>query len=118
MTPVLLPSSGACIDEASSKGSRSFARPAFPSPVVPLDGTGTLGFFLELHTPQLPAAHVEVGTGIENYPGYISRATRTARTRTNPSRPREREVAGLDRHTAHPQQHPIPGPASPLWPKT
>jgi len=42
-TPALLPSSGACHDEASTKGSRVFARPVFPSPVAP-GWVGPLGF--------------------------------------------------------------------------
>jgi hypothetical protein len=30
---------------------------------------GPLGFSFELHTPPLPATHVEVGTGLEHWPG-------------------------------------------------
>jgi hypothetical protein len=30
---------------------------------------GLLGFSFELHTPPLPATHVEVGTGLEHWPG-------------------------------------------------
>ncbi len=30
---------------------------------------GSLGFSFELHTPPLPATHVEVGTGLEHWPG-------------------------------------------------
>ena len=49
------------------KGSLSFARPAFPSPVAP-GWSGVLGLLPELHTPPLPATHVEVGTGIGHLP--------------------------------------------------
>ena len=38
--------------------------PGLPLACGPRTGMGPLGFSPELHTPPLPAAHVEVGTGI------------------------------------------------------
>ena len=56
-------------NEASTRGSRLFARPIFPSPARPGWDTPCLGFSPELRTPQLPAAHVRAGTGHEHEPG-------------------------------------------------
>jgi hypothetical protein len=68
-TPVLHPPSGVLGNEASTRGSRLFARPIFPSPARPGWNAPRLGFFPELRTPQLPAAHVRAGTGHEHRPG-------------------------------------------------
>ena len=44
-------------------GVQSFARPVFPSPVVPGMERELLGLNPELRTPPLPATHVRTGTG-------------------------------------------------------
>jgi len=62
LTPVLIPSAGACLDEASSRV-HILHPPGLPLACGRLDGGGTLGLFPELHTPPLPATHVEEGTG-------------------------------------------------------
>ena len=63
-TPVQQPTTGGFLSRGIIKGSRSFTRPAFPSPVAP-GGAGALGLVPPgLHTPPLPAAHAGVGTDI------------------------------------------------------
>src|SRR6476659_716635 len=68
-TPMLHPSVGAHSDEAFP-AVHSRSRPAFPSPAAPGSNRLRSGFPLELRTPPLPAAHVEVGTDPEHCPGY------------------------------------------------
>src|SRR3954462_2596811 len=50
-------------DEASTKGSLSFARPSFSSPVAPGKERGPFGLNPGLRTPQLPATHAKEETG-------------------------------------------------------
>jgi hypothetical protein len=45
------------------RGSLVFARPVFPSPVVPGMERGPFGLNPELRTPPLPATHLRTGTG-------------------------------------------------------
>ena len=61
--PVLLPSSAASYDEASSRV-HDVRPPSLPQACGPRTGQGPSGFYPELHTLPLPVAHVEVGTGI------------------------------------------------------
>jgi hypothetical protein len=66
-TPVLIPSAGALGNEASAGvHSRSPVRssPRLRSRME----RERFGFFPELRTPQLPAAHVRAGTGLEHWP--------------------------------------------------
>jgi len=67
---MLHPSVGAHSDEAFP-AVHSRSRPAFPSPAAPGSNRLRSGFPLELRTPPLPAAHVEVGTDPEHCPGYV-----------------------------------------------
>jgi hypothetical protein len=79
-TPVFIPSPGALGNEASAGvHSRSPVRssPRLRSRME----RARFGFFPELRTPQLPAAHVRAGTGLEHWPGATSPASR------RPSRP-------------------------------
>ena len=66
-TPVFIPSAGALGNEASAGvHSRS---PVRPSPRLRSRmERERFGFFPELRTPQLPAAHVRAGTGLEHWP--------------------------------------------------
>src|SRR3954471_23055588 len=50
-------------DEASTKGSLSFARPPFSSPVAPGEERGPFGLNPGLRTPQSPATHAKEETG-------------------------------------------------------
>src|SRR5262245_6864693 len=61
-SPPLQPLPGRQDDEASTEGSLAFARPRFPSPVVPGESGNPSALALGLRTPQLPATHAEVGT--------------------------------------------------------
>jgi len=55
-----------------------FTRPVFPS-LWPPDGTATLGHSLGLRTPQLPAAHAEVGMVLAHWTRrYIFDISRTS----------------------------------------
>jgi hypothetical protein len=66
-TPVFIPSAGALGNEASAGvHSRSPVRssPRLRSRME----RERFGFFPELRTPQLPAAHVRAGTGLEHWP--------------------------------------------------
>ena len=63
-TPVQQPTTGGFLSRGIIKGSRSFTRPAFPSPVAPGWNGSPRAFPPGLHTPPLPAAHAGVGTGI------------------------------------------------------
>jgi hypothetical protein len=63
-TPVQQPTTGGFLSRGIIKGSRSFTRPAFPSPVAPGWNRSPRAFPPGLHTPPLPAAHAGVGTGI------------------------------------------------------
>jgi hypothetical protein len=58
------PTTGGFLSRGIIKGSRSFTRPAFPSPVAPGWNGSPRACSPELHTPPSPAAHVGVGTGI------------------------------------------------------
>ena len=74
-TPVFIPSPGALGNEASAGvHSRSPVRssPRLRSRMERV----RFGFFPELRTPQLPAAHVRAGTGLEHWPGATSPASR------------------------------------------
>jgi hypothetical protein len=67
-TPVFIPSPGAHNNEAST--GVQFRSPVRPSPHLrPRMERERFGFSLELRTPQLPATHVKVGTGLEHWPG-------------------------------------------------
>jgi hypothetical protein len=70
-TPVFIPSPEALGNEASAGvHSRS---PVRPSPRLPSRMERVrFGFFPELRTPQLPAAHVRAGTDLEHWPGATS----------------------------------------------
>jgi len=61
--PVQRPTTGGFLSRGIIKGSRSFTRPAFPSPVAPGWSGSPWAYPPELHTPPSPAAHVGVGTG-------------------------------------------------------
>src|SRR3954470_4820807 len=50
-------------DEASTKGSLSFTRPSFSSPVAPGKERGPFGLNPGLRTPQSPATHAKEETG-------------------------------------------------------
>jgi len=63
-TPVQQPTTGGFLSRGIIKGSRSFTRPAFPSPVAPGWSGSPWACSPELHTPPSPAAHAGVGTGI------------------------------------------------------
>jgi hypothetical protein len=63
-TPVQQPTTGGFLSRGIIKGSRSFTRPAFPSPVAPGWSGSPRACPPGLHTPPLPAAHAGVGTGI------------------------------------------------------
>ena len=63
-TPVQQPTTGGFLSRGIIKGSRSFTRPAFPSPVAPGWNGSPRACPPGLHTPPLPAAHAGVGTGI------------------------------------------------------
>jgi hypothetical protein len=74
-TPVFIPSPGALGNEASAGvHSRSPVRssPRLRSRME----RARFGFFPELRTPQLPAAHVRAGTGLEHWPGATSPTSR------------------------------------------
>jgi hypothetical protein len=58
------PTTGGFLSRGIIKGSRSFTRPAFPSPVAPGWSGSPRACPPGLHTPPLPAAHAGVGTGI------------------------------------------------------
>jgi len=74
-TPVFIPSPGALGNEASA-GVRSRA-PVRSSPRLRSRmERARFGFFPELRTPQLPAAHVRAGTGLKHWPGATSPASR------------------------------------------
>ena len=76
-TPVLIPSAGALGNEASAGvHSRSPVRssPRLRSRME----RERFGFFPELRTPQLPAAHVRAGTGLEHWPGATSPTSSSA----------------------------------------
>ena len=62
-TPVQQPTTGGFLSRGIIKGSRSFTRPAFPSPVAPGWSGSPWACSPELHTLPSPAAHVRVGTG-------------------------------------------------------
>ena len=62
---------GFLITRHQSRVQQMFTRPAFPSPVAP-GWNGALGLYPELHTPSLPTAHVEVGTGTRHYLSYVA----------------------------------------------
>src|SRR6266536_1845017 len=68
-SPVPLPIHGAQPNGASSRV--RLRSPVRPSPCLwPPEGTGALVLHLpELRTPPLPATHVQVGTGLEHWPG-------------------------------------------------
>src|SRR5262245_9631783 len=60
------------------RGFTSFTGPVFPSLLSP-DGTGILGHFLGLRTPQSPATHAEAGTVRAHWTGhYILDIRRTS----------------------------------------
>ena len=63
-TPVQQPTTGGFLSRGIIKGSRSFTRPAFPSPVAPGWSGSPRACPPGLHTPPSPAAHAGVGTGI------------------------------------------------------
>ena len=63
-TPVQQPTTGGFLSRGIIKGSLSFTRPAFPSPVAPGWSGSPRACPPGLHTPPLPAAHAGVGTGI------------------------------------------------------
>jgi hypothetical protein len=63
-TPVQQPTTGGFLSRGIIKGSRSFTRPAFPSPVAPGWSGSPWALSPGLHTPPSPAAHAGVGTGI------------------------------------------------------
>ena len=63
-TPVQQPTTGGFLSRGIIKGSRSFTRPAFPSPVTPGWNGSPWACPPGLHTPPSPAAHAGVGTGI------------------------------------------------------
>ena len=63
-TPVQQPTTRGFLSRGIIKGSLSFTRPAFPSPVAPGWSGSPWAYSPELHTPPSPAAHVGVGTGI------------------------------------------------------
>jgi hypothetical protein len=63
-TPVQQPTTGGFLSRGIIKGSRSFTRPAFPSPVAPGWNGSPRACPPGLHTPPSPAAHAGVGTGI------------------------------------------------------
>ena len=65
---VELPSSGAQLDEASSRV-HCIHPSGLPLACVPRMERAPLGFSPELRTLPLPATHVRVGTGIEHLPG-------------------------------------------------
>jgi hypothetical protein len=62
-TPVQQPTTGGFLSRGIIKGSRSFTRPAFPSPVAPGWNGSPRACPPGLHTPPSPAAHAGVGTG-------------------------------------------------------
>jgi hypothetical protein len=81
-TPVFVPSPGALGNEASAGvHSRSPVRSS-PRPRSRMERV-RFGFFPELRTPQLPAAHVRAGTGLEHWPGATSPASPALQPRTH-----------------------------------
>ena len=61
-TPVQQPTTGGFLSRGIIKGSRSFTRPAFPSPVAPGWSGSPWACPPGLHTPPSPAAHAGVLT--------------------------------------------------------
>ena len=98
-TPVFIPSPGALGNEASAGvHSRSPVRPS-PRPHSRMERV-RFGFFPELRTPQLPAAHVRAGTGLEHWPGA------TSPTSSRPSDPQAHSQHATSCRTSSAQSSP------------
>ena len=106
-TPVFIPSPRALGNEASAGvHSRSPVRssPRLHSRMRRV----RFGFFPELRTPQLPAAHVRAGTGLEHWPGATSPTSR------RPSNPLAHSQHATSCRTSSAQSSPTNStPASP-----
>ena len=76
--PLLLPIGESVYDEASSRV-QSLHPLGLPQPVTPRMERGSLGRYVRLRTPRLPAAHAEAGTGPAHWPGsYTFDISRTS----------------------------------------